>query len=389
MLSVSEVNEKAKALLETTFAGIEVEGEISKFSEQSISKHWYFTIKDENSALNCAMFRFANQKLNFTPKIGMRVVLTGKLTIYPATGAYQIQVTQMREAGAGELEMRFNALKEKLSGEGLFDASRKKPLPKFPRHIALITSAGSAACADMLRVANDRFPMLKIDIYNSLVQGTSAPSSIISALRRADSAGYDAIIIARGGGSKEDLWCFNDEMLAREIYAAQTPIISAVGHEIDFSISDFVADHRSLTPTAAMVDLLPEISTLYQNLDGAENCLKKFINEKIANLQNELKMRYFELKSKSVDTKITQNLLNLQNLEIKFKNTINAKFANLTHQIELKNEILKQKASYFELTKDLVQIQKDGKKISLEELQSGDKIAIVSQNAKKVAQILD
>ncbi|MDA3076043.1 exodeoxyribonuclease VII large subunit [Campylobacter sp. JMF_04 NA10] len=389
MLSVSEVNEKAKVLLETTFAGIEVEGEISKFSEQSISKHWYFTIKDENSALNCAMFRFANQKLNFTPKIGMRVVLTGKLTIYPASGAYQIQVTQMREAGAGELEMRFNALKEKLSGEGLFDASRKKPLPKFPRHIALITSSGSAACADMLRVANDRFPMLKIDIYNSLVQGTSAPSSLISALRRADSVQYDAIIIARGGGSKEDLWCFNDEMLAREIYAAQTPIISAVGHEIDFSISDFVADHRSLTPTAAMVDLLPEISTLYQNLDGAENYLKKFINEKIANLHSELKMRYFELKSKSVDTKITQNLLNLQNLEIKFKNTINAKFANLTHQIELKNEILKQKASYFELTKDLVQIQKDGKKISLEELQSGDKIAIVSQNAKKVAQILD
>ena len=389
MFSVSDINAQAKTLLETHFNGIEVEGEISKFNVQSVSGHWYFTIKDEKAAISCAMFRGANSAVNFAPKVGMRVVLSGKLTIYPATGSYQIQASSMRHSGEGELEMRFNALKEKLAKEGLFDPSHKKFLPKFPRHIALITSYGSAACADMLRVAGDRFPALKIDIFNSLVQGNTAPASLISALQNADERGYDAIVIARGGGSREDLWCFNDEALARAIYAAKTPVISAVGHEIDFSISDFVADHRALTPTAALVDLLPDIATLFQDLDGKANFLNSFIEGKISNLQNLLKMRYLELKSKSVDSKINQNLLNLESIKSKFQNLLNAKFANLTHQIELKNEILKQKASFFELTKDLVQIQKNGQKIALNELSSGDKITIVSQNAQKSAQIID
>jgi len=217
MLSVSELNAQAKTLLETSFSFVEVEGEISKFRAQSTSGHWYFTIKDASAAIDCAMFKFNAARINFIPAVGDKLIVSGKVSLYAPTGAYQIQVSNIRKSGEGELEAAFAALKDKLSKEGLFDAAHKKQLPKFAQSIAIITSAGSAAQADMLRTAQDRFALCKIDLYNALVQGESAPASIISALRAADEKGYDAIVIARGGGSREDLWCFNDEALARAI----------------------------------------------------------------------------------------------------------------------------------------------------------------------------
>ena len=388
MLSVSELNAQAKTLLETSFSFVEVEGEISKFRIQSTSGHWYFTIKDASAAIDCAMFKFNAARINFIPAVGDKLIVSGKVSLYAPTGAYQIQVSNIRKSGEGELEAAFAALKERLSREGLFDAAHKKQLPKFAQIIAIITSAGSAAQADMLRTAQDRFALCKIDLYNALVQGEGAPASIISALRVADEKGYDAIVIARGGGSREDLWCFNDEALARAIYAAKTPVISAVGHEIDFSISDFVADHRSLTPTAAMIDLLPDICAIFQSLDGISDALDRLIKDKISSAQNALSLAALELRSKSIEPKISGSLAGLLNFELKFKNFIGSKLSAAEHMLSAKDELLAQKAKFFVITKDLVQIQKDGKTVALGELAAGDEFVLCSQQLSKNAKII-
>ena len=388
MLSVSELNAQAKTLLETSFSFVEVEGEISKFRIQSTSGHWYFTIKDASAAIDCAMFKFNAARINFIPAVGDKLIVSGKVSLYAPTGAYQIQASNIRKSGEGELEAAFAALKERLSKEGLFDASHKKQLPKFVQSIAIITSAGSAAQADMLRTAQDRFALCKIDLYNALVQGEGAPASIISALRAADEKGYDAIVIARGGGSREDLWCFNDEALARAIYAAKTPVISAVGHEIDFSISDFVADHRSLTPTAAMIDLLPDICAIFQSLDGVSDAFDRLIKDKISSAQNVLSLAALQLKSKSVEPKISGSLARLLNFELKFKSFIDSKLSAAEHTLSAKDELLAQKAKFFEITKDLVQIQKGGKTVALGELAAGDEFVLCSQQLSKNAKII-
>ncbi len=388
MLSVSELNAQAKTLLETSFSFVEVEGEISKFRIQSTSGHWYFTIKDASAAIDCAMFKFNAARINFIPAVGDKLIVSGKVSLYAPTGAYQIQVSNIRKSGEGELEAAFAALKERLSKEGLFDAARKKQLPKFVQSIAIITSAGSAAQADMLRTAQNRFALCKIDLYNALVQGESAPASIISALRVADEKGYDAIVIARGGGSREDLWCFNDEALARAIYAAKTPVISAVGHEIDFSISDFVADHRSLTPTAAMIDLLPDICAIFQSLDGISDAFDRLIKDKISSAQNVLSLAALELKSKSIEPKISGSLAGLLNFELKFKGFIVSKLSAAEYTLSAKDELLAQKAKFFEITKDLVQIQKGGKTVALGELAAGDEFVLCSQQLSKNAKII-
>ncbi|WP_297898029.1 exodeoxyribonuclease VII large subunit [uncultured Campylobacter sp.] len=388
MLSVSELNAQAKVLLETSFSFVEVEGEISKFRAQSTSGHWYFTIKDASAAIDCAMFKFNAARINFIPAVGDKLIVSGKVSLYIPTGAYQIQVLNIRKSGEGELEAAFAALKQKLSKEGLFDAAHKKQLPKFAQSIAIITSVGSAAQADMLRTAQDRFALCKIDLYNALVQGEGAPASIISALRAADEKGYDAIVIARGGGSREDLWCFNDEALARAIYAAKTPVISAVGHEIDFSISDFVADHRSLTPTAAMIDLLPDICAIFQSLDGVSDAFDRLIKDKISSAQNVLSLAALQLKSKSVEPKISGSLARLLNFELKFKSFVASKLSAAEHTLSARDELLAQKAKFFEITKDLVQIQKDGKTVSLDELAAGDEFVLCSQQLSKNAKII-
>lgn len=386
-MTVSELNEQVKTLLETSFSLVEVVGEISKFTKNATSGHWYFTIKDEKSAVDCAMFKFANSRLKFLPKTGDKVVITGKVSLYTPSGSYQIIASNLALQGDGELEIAFARLKEKLASEGLFDPAQKKPLPKFPKKIALITSLTSAAYADMKKIAFDKRAFCQIHAYGALMQGENAPFSIINALKIADSKDYDAIIIARGGGSKEDLWCFNDENLARAIFAARTPVISAIGHEIDFSISDFVADHRSPTPTAAMVDLLPDGNELMQNLDSLDRYFNDFINDKIVKSKNLINTLNLELKSKAVGEKIKRSLLNLNALKLKFDNAINLKFTNLKAEIRLKDEILAGRAKFFEITKDLVAVFKDGKLTNLSDLKSGDKVILSSQNTQKQATI--
>ena len=387
IISVSELNEQAKTLLELNLSNLNVKGEISRLTKHS-SGHWYFTLKDKDASVSCAMFRFNNQLVKFDPKDGDEVILEASASIYKESGRYQLIVKSMKEAGTGDLEKAFLELKEKLLKEGLFSQDYKKPLPKFPNKIAIITSIGSAAYEDIIKTAKVRFDLCKLYFYNSLVQGNLAANDLIKALKKADLVGYDAIVLARGGGSKEDLWCFNDEGLARAIFEAKTPIISAVGHEIDFSISDFVADHRSITPTASMIDLLPDKNELMQKIDNLETNFKKAIKERFLNAKNKVLNLELSFKKIALNSKIEMSFTNLKDIEHKLNFAIQGKISKFESDLAIKKALLEEKNHFFSITKNLIQVQKDGKNISLNDLENGDIITLYSQTTSKKATII-
>ena len=387
IISVSELNEQAKTLLELNLSNLNVKGEISRLTKHS-SGHWYFTLKDKDASVSCAMFRFNNQLVKFDPKDGDEVILEASASIYKESGRYQLIVKSMKEAGTGDLEKAFLELKEKLFKEGLFSQDYKKPLPKFPSKIAVITSIGSAAYEDIIKTAKTRFDLCKLYFYNSLVQGNLAANDLIKVLKKADLVGYDAIVLARGGGSKEDLWCFNDEGLARAIFEAKTPIISAVGHEIDFSISDFVADHRSITPTASMIDLLPDKNELIQKIDNFETNLKKAIKERFLNAKNKVLNLELSFKKIALNSKIEMSFTNLKDIEHKLNFAIQGKISKFESDLAIKKALLEEKNHFFSITKNLIQVQKDGKNISLNDLENGDIITLYSQTTSKKATII-
>ena len=281
IISVGQLNQQAKKLLENQFKGVSVLGEISNIARPS-SGHIYFTLKDEDGAIRCAMFRSQNLRLNFEPQNGDQCVLKGQVSLYAPRGDYQLIVSSMQPAGAGNLMHQFEELKKKLDAEGLFDQAIKKTLPKQPKHIGIITSESTAAFQDVLTTIERRAPISHITLIPAMVQGDTAPRALIAALRSVldfndlNRNPFDVIIICRGGGSIEDLWAFNNESLAREIFDFPLPIISGVGHEIDFTITDFVSDVRAPTPTAAaelvtenyfqLTDRLQEVKTNLSNL---------------------------------------------------------------------------------------------------------------------------
>jgi len=258
-------------------------GEISNFKPH-ISGHWYFCVKDSNAVLNCTMWKGFNNFVFFTPQDGMKVVANGKVTVYPPKGNYQLDVRSMKPAGEGELQAAFELLKQKLSAEGLFDAEYKKPIPRFPEKIGIVTASDSAALKDMISIAERRYPLSELLIAPAKVQGIGAAESIVQSIRMLNKRDdVDVIIIARGGGSIEDLWAFNEEIVAREIFKSKIPVISGVGHEIDFTITDFVADFRAPTPSAAMEIATPEkeelisyIENFYETSSGSvsDKCLE-------------------------------------------------------------------------------------------------------------------
>ncbi|OGQ15812.1 MAG: hypothetical protein A3B70_04470 [Deltaproteobacteria bacterium RIFCSPHIGHO2_02_FULL_40_11] len=251
VFSVTSLTKDIKNLLETGFDSVWVKGEISSFKKPG-SGHFYFTLKDEKSNLNCVMFRFKNQYLKFDVEEGLEVICGGRITVYEPRGSYQLLIDQMEPVGLGALQLQFEKLKEKLSKEGLFDAKHKKPIPYLPQKIAIITSPTGAAIRDMLNVLNRRFSNVEILLIPASVQGDKAPQEIASAIQIANQMNeHDVILLGRGGGSLEDLWSFNEEIVARAIFESKIPIISCVGHEVDFTISDFVADLRAPTPSAA------------------------------------------------------------------------------------------------------------------------------------------
>ncbi|MFL6547099.1 MAG: exodeoxyribonuclease VII large subunit [Povalibacter sp.] len=295
----SRLNREARTLLERGFAALWIEGEMSNLSRPS-SGHWYFSIKDDAAQLRCAMFRQRNLLAKFSPRDGQRVLLRGRVTLYEPRGDYQFLVDYIEEAGEGALRRRFELLKAKLAAEGLFDTARKRPLPKLPKRIGVITSPSGAAIRDVLNILKRRFCRLPVLIYPVQVQGAGAASQIATAIRLASvRAECDVLILARGGGSLEDLWSFNEEIVARAIAACNIPIVSGVGHEVDFTIADFVADVRAPTPSGAAELAAPDcnewqrtLSTWSRRLSGALQRTVQQSNQRLVWLDRRLNQQH-------------------------------------------------------------------------------------------------
>lgn len=286
--SVSRLTREIKELLEMSFPRLWVEGEISNFKRHS-SGHLYFTLKDESSQINCAMWRFRVNQLLFEPKDGMKVIVEGELQVYERGGYYQLIVHQLQPAGVGALQLAFEQLKRKLHEEGLFDEKFKKPLPQFPERIGVVTSPTGAAIRDIVSVITRRFPGIQIIISPVRVQGEGASQEIARAIREFNEYGdVDVIIVSRGGGSLEDLWAFNEEAVARAIFESRIPIISAVGHEIDFSIADFVADRRAPTPSAAAEMVVRDRQELLGIVEYHREKISGLLQKEILNYRDKL-----------------------------------------------------------------------------------------------------
>ncbi len=267
LLSVSQLNSRARLLLEDVFAQVWVEGEISNLAKPA-SGHLYFTLKDSQAQVRCALFRQNAARVRQALRDGLAVKVRGKVSLFEGRGDYQLIVDAVEPAGDGALRLAFEALKEKLAGEGLFAVERKRALPAHPQHIGIVSSPSGAVIRDIISVFRRRAPQVALTLVPSAVQGREATAQLVRALQLADRAGFDAIILARGGGSLEDLWCFNEESVARAVAACITPVVSAVGHETDVSISDFVADVRAPTPSAAAELLAPDSADLQRRLDN-------------------------------------------------------------------------------------------------------------------------
>lgn len=278
-LTVSQINRYIKSLFDEIppIQNIYVMGEISNFKHYRQSGHMYFTLKDSSSQLKCVMFATDNYKLKFIPKDGMNVVCFGQIGVYERDGVYQLYVRDIQPKGAGDLAVAFEQLKAKLAQKGYFDEELKKPIPMYPQKIGVATSNMGAAVEDIKNVISRRYPLCEIIIVPTVVQGEAASKDIASSVKFLDKLGVDTIIVGRGGGSIEDLWAFNTEEVADAVYNCKTPIISAVGHETDFTICDFVADLRAPTPSAAAELAVPDINNEYINLQGLELMLDKNI----------------------------------------------------------------------------------------------------------------
>jgi len=275
VVSVSDITRQIKQSLEQRFARVWVQGEVSNFKRHT-SGHLYFTLKDESAQISAAMWRSRAANLLFLPEDGMKVIARGAITVYPPRGNYQMDVDQLTPVGIGELQIAFERLKRKLSAEGLFDESRKRPLPKFPERIGVITSETGAALQDIRTVLSRRFPAVELILIPVRVQGAGASDEIARALREMNRYGrVDVIIVGRGGGSLEDLWAFNEEIVARAIAASRIPVVSAVGHEIDFTIADFVADLRAPTPSAAAEMVVPDRAELLELIRNYEYTMRQ------------------------------------------------------------------------------------------------------------------
>ena len=296
--TVTELNNRIKGLLDLDplLADVCVRGELSNYKIYP-SGHHYFTLKDSESSLRCVMFKSSASKLRFRPESGMGVTAFGRVSVYPRDGAYQLYCNALMPEGTGDLQVAFEQLKAKLSAEGLFDPAHKKPLPQFPERIAIITSSAGAAVHDMIRILSHRWPMTKVLLLPVRVQGTEAPAEIAGAIRYANEFKVaDLIITGRGGGSIEDLWAFNDERVARAIYASKIPVISAVGHEPDVTISDYVADRRASTPSNAAEIAVPDKNEMLDVLRGYDIRSAQAMTK----LLDRLKERLSSLESKRV-----------------------------------------------------------------------------------------
>ena len=365
IISVGELNRSAKMILESNFSSVSVLGEISNLAQPS-SGHIYFTLKDAEGSIRCAMFKNQKMRMNFTPKDGDQCVLKGQVSLYAARGDYQLIVRQMQPAGVGNLMQQFEELKQKLDKEGLFDPLKKKDIPSPPKHIGVITSASTAALQDVITTIKRRAPSSQVTLSPAMVQGDTAPQAIIKALdlillfNETSTNPIDIVLMTRGGGSIEDLWAFNNEDLAREIYDFPIPVISGVGHEIDFTIADFVADMRAPTPTAA-AELVTEFQ--FQLSDRLQEIHLGLINGLRNILQiNKQKLDLLESNLKSPQVILNEQKQKLDNIELRLKQAVEKKFLFSQQSLALLKQSIAEKNPYKiikELLKDIDLLSKD------------------------------
>ncbi len=408
-ISVSQLNNQIKSLLESTFVFVYVEGEVSRVTYHS-SGHLYFTLKDKNSSISCVMFRGNNQRLKFRVEEGLSVIIQGAVSVYTPRGSYQINCISMEPSGSGALALAYEQLKKKLEAKGYFKDEIKKPIPKYPKIIALVTSKTGAALQDMLRVAKKRWPLVKLILIDTLVQGDEAKYSIASAIKKADGLKADIIVVSRGGGSLEDLWAFNEEIVADAIYEAKTPIVSAVGHEIDFMISDFVADLRAPTPSAAMEMILPDITEMLMYVDNMLQNFHLSFKRVILKKNEELKHLFYAYKQNSFLQKIElfQNEANA--LKLRYKESMEFILQKKEQEVLSLNERLNQKLTQIFSQKEqrvsmllesllandpnkrvkdsFAQIVKDDKPVTLESIKPNDTFSLITPTTKLTAKAI-
>lgn len=381
-ISVSTLNLQIKSLLETTFIQVYVEGEISNLTYHN-SGHIYFSIKDENSTLSCVMFKGNTKYLKFQLENGLKIVITGSLTVYAPRGNYQLLCNKIEPSGIGSLSLAFEQLKTKLEAKGYFERSIKKVLPRYPKKIAIVTSPTGAAIEDMKKVATHRWSLVEFILIPTLVQGEGASLDIANSIKYADKLNCDIMIVGRGGGSIEDLWAFNEEIVANAIYEAKTPIISAVGHEVDYLISDFVADIRAATPSNAIEIALPDINEHRIYLDSLENEITNRFKNILFNKEQELKNMKKLFEQNSIETKFNFIQTQINFIKSSLKINLNQKFLSYQNQIDLlKSNYLSNHPDKKEKN-GFVQISKSNKVINLADLKIGDEIEL--QTPKYIA----
>jgi len=317
VLTVTQLSEYITRVIDAdpVFSSVSVSGEISNYKVYP-SGHHYFTLKDETSSLKCVMFRSSAVRLKFRPENGMKIIAMGKISVYPRDGAYQLYCSNIFLDGVGDLYAAFEQLKAKLAAKGYFDPAHKKPIPKYPSVIGIVTSEAGAAVHDMLRILNKRYPLTKVLLFPVRVQGSEAPGEIAAAIAYANYHKLaDLLIVGRGGGSIEDLWAFNEEPVAQAIYNSDIPIISAVGHEPDFTISDFVADLRAATPSNAAELAVPDKTALMQTLDAMSDIMRNALISQLSSARRQLKMLAASPVLQSPIQQISQRRLHLDNLK--------------------------------------------------------------------------
>jgi len=376
-ITVTTLNTQIKSLLETTFINVYVEGEISNLTYHN-SGHIYFSIKDKTSTISCVMFKGNAKYLKFRLEVGQKIVISGTITVYTPRGNYQLLCNKIEPSGQGALALAYEQLKTKLQAKGYFETSIKKELPKYPKKIALVTSPTGAAIEDMKKVATHRWPLVELILVPTLVQGEDSKYDIVSSIKYAQNLDVDLIVVGRGGGSIEDLWAFNEEIVATAIFECEKPVISAVGHEIDFLISDFVADVRAATPSNAMEIALPDINEYRIFLDTLSNDFKTRLKNQLSSKQITLDNMKSLFEQNSIKSKFSfideQIKLLRTNFDNYLRNIIDTKQNNINL---LKNSFSSNHPDKKDL-KGYAQVTIDNKIIKLDQLKPKDIISLQS-----------
>ena len=385
-LTVTQLNEQIKSLLDSTFSHIFLEGEIGSVTYHT-SGHIYFNIKDAKSSIKCVMFRSNANNLKFRLEAGQKIIINGSLSVYTPRGEYQLYAVSIEPYGAGALAVAFEQLKEKLQQKGYFE--NKKEIPKHIKEIAIVTSKSGAAIADMLTVIEKRWPLIKVRIIDTLVQGAASASEIAKHIKLADNLGVDLIIVGRGGGSVEDLWCFNEEIVADAIYEAKTPIVSAVGHEVDVMISDMVADLRAPTPSAAIEMILPDKKDYLFAIDEALQQYNKAIGYKVERLEDKILQMQREFKRYNPKNRLQRVMEEISSIGHSYTKVISQKMQFFENEVQgLQKQYLLSNPKE-RIAKNSAFVVQNGEKATLSKIKVDEKFILEDSEISMKVQCLD